>query len=142
MRSSHYIYAATNTHTHSLSQAHIVCVCVCVYAYVCVCVCIYIYTCAHTCQAVELECEFPFDDLRDNPDGKPGKLSEGKGTWNPEHFIDNLPDTVVKVCVYMLGPHRAFVWIQMFVHTLDASNFRKVGVNIYMERVAVPCIFI
>ena len=64
----------------------------------------YIYTCAHTCQAVELECEFPFDDLRDNPDGKPGKLSEGKGAWNPEHFIDNLPDTVVKVCVYMLGP--------------------------------------
>jgi len=48
-------------------------------------------------EAVEMECEFPFDDLRDNPDGKPGKLSEGKGAWNPNTFLDNMPDTVIKV---------------------------------------------
>ena len=47
--------------------------------------------------AVELECDFPFDDLRDNPDGLPGKLSTGSGTWNPAHFVRNLPDCVVKV---------------------------------------------
>ena len=53
-------------------------------------------------EAVELECDFPFDDFRDNPDGKQGVLSEGKGAWNPGHFIENLPDTVVKV--YRVDP--------------------------------------
>eukprot|EP00960_Hanusia_phi_P042964 755797-Hanusia_phi.AAC.5 len=47
--------------------------------------------------AVELECDFPFDDMRDNPDGLPGKLSSGSGVWNPAHFVRNLPDCVVKV---------------------------------------------
>jgi len=61
-------------------------------------------------EAVEMECEFPFDDIRDNPDGRPGKLSEGKGAWNPEHFLNNLPDTLIKAYrVDVTGMHMQLI---------------------------------
>ena len=47
-------------------------------------------------EAVELECDFPFDDIKSNPLGS-GRLSEGQGRWNPEAFVDDLPDLIVKV---------------------------------------------
>ena len=36
-------------------------------------------------------------NLQASLSGKPGKLSEGKGAWNPNTFLDNMPDTVIKV---------------------------------------------
>jgi hypothetical protein len=53
-------------------------------------------------ESVELECDFPFDDLKSNPLGS-GRLSEGVGTWNPEAFVDDLPDLIVRVHKMSLG---------------------------------------
>jgi hypothetical protein len=53
-------------------------------------------------ESVELECDFPFDDIKSNPLGS-GRLSEGQGTWNPEAFIDDLPDLIVRVYKTTMG---------------------------------------
>ena len=60
-------------------------------------------------EAVELECDFPFDDLRSNPLGF-GRLSQGDGTWNPEAFVDDLPDLIIKVYSQGLFPQLVGFW--------------------------------
>ena len=51
--------------------------------------------------------------------GKAGKLSEGKGVWNPDTFLNNLPDTVIKVRVhketYMCGKRDLSCGVRLFL---------------------------